>query len=539
MTAMDSSAETHPLSPEAYTAVVAERDRLGEENRRLQERLASIQHQLDWLKRQVFGEQSERRLRDAPPEQMSLGEGLETRDEPVAPPQQKIPAHTRRVSGEKPLEGEDESALFFDNSVPVQIIEVPNPELEGLAEDEYEVIGEKISHRLAQRPGSYVILKYVRQVIKRRDDQSLHCPPAPQGVLDNSRADVSFIAALMVDKFIYHQPLYRQHQRLKDNGIEASRPWLTALAHSAAALLEPIYAAQFDSVRESRVKAMDETPIKAGRKGKGKMKTGYFWPVYGERDEIVFPFFPSRAAKCVHEALGQPPPPQTPDEAPAVLISDGYSAYARYAEQAGLSHAQCWTHTRRQFVKAEKAEPDAAGYALDAIGELYAVEKHIREQALTGEKKRRHRVEHAKPVVERLFAWAEQQMDDAAFLPTNPLTKALGYLLERRAGLEVYLADPEVPIDTNHLERALRVIPMGRKNWMFAWTEVGAKYVGIFQSLLVTCRMQGINPYDYLVDVLQRINHHPAAEVHLLTPRLWKQHFANNPLRSPLHTLKA
>lgn len=536
MAAMDSGAKTRPLSVDEYAAVVVERDRLSEENRHLHERLASVQHDLDWLKRQLFGEKSERRLLDVPPEQMSLGEGLERTDEPLPPAQQKIPAHTRSAPQDKPFEGEDESALFFDDSVPVQIIEVPNPETEGLAEDAYEVIGEKLSHRLAQRPSSYVILKYVRQVIKRRDDQRLHCPPAPQGVLDNSRADVSFITGLIVDKFLYHQPLYRQHQRLKDNGIEASRPWLTGLVHSAAALLEPVYEAQFDSVRESRVKAMDETPIKAGRKGKGKMKTGYFWPVYGEREEIVFPFFPTRAAKCVHEALGQPPP-ELPDETPPVLISDGYSAYARYAEQAGLTHAQCWTHTRRQFVKAENAEPEAAAYALDAMGELYAMEKHIREQKLTGEKKRRHRVEHAKPVVERLFAWAEQQISDAAFLPTNPLTKALGYLLERRAGLEVYLADPEVPIDTNHLERALRVIPMGRKNFLFAWTEVGAKYVGIFQSLLVTCRMQGINPYDYLVDVLQRINEHPASEVHLLTPRLWKQHFAENPLRSPLHTL--
>ncbi len=528
---MDSRTETCPLPPEEYAAVVAERDRLGEENRHLHERLANVQHHLDWLKRQVFGEKSERRLLDVPPEQMSLGEGLETTAEPVPPAEQKIPAHTRRVPGDKPAKSEDESALFFDESVPVQIIEVPNPETEGLAEDEYEVIGEKLSHRLAQRPGSYVILKYVRQVIKRRDDQRLHCPPAPQGVLDNSRADVSFIAGLVVDKFIYHQPLYRQHQRLKDNGIEASRPWLTALVHSAAALLEPIYEAQFDSVRKSRVKAMDETPIKAGRKGKGKMKTGYFWPVYGEQAEIVFPFFPTRAAKCVHEALGQSPPDGS------VLISDGYAAYARYAEQSGLTNAQCWTHTRRQFVKAENAEPEAVNTALDAIGALYAVEAHIREQALTGEKKRRYRVEHAKPVVEHLFAWAEQQMSDAAFLPTNPLTKALGYLLERRVGLEVYLADPEVPIDTNHLERALRVIPMGRKNFLFAWSEVGAKYVGIIQSLLVTCRMHDINPYDYLVDVLLRINQHRACEVHLLTPRLWKQHFSDNPLRSLLHTL--
>jgi transposase len=527
---MDSCLQSAPSTlPEA----LAWGAQLQQDNRQLRERLAVLEHQLSWFKRQLFGAKSERRLLESPPGQMSLGEDWAGAAEGVAPPPQIIPAHTRTRPIEKPAdEEEDGSKLFFDASVPVEVIEVPDPALAGLAEDDYEVVGERVSHRLAQRPGSYVILQYVRRVIKRRDDQSLHCPPAPLGVFDHSRADVSFIAGMVVDKFVYHQPLYRQHQHLKDNGISASRPWLTTLVHRAGALLEPIYEAQFDSVRESRVKAMDETPIKAGRKGQGKMNTGWFWPVYGERQEIVFPFFPTRAAKCVHEALGQPPP-----GIDAVLISDGNSAYARYAEASGLTAAQCWSHTRRHFIRAEDAEPEAAAYALEAIGELYAVEALIREQGLAGEAKRRCRVENAKPVTERLFAWAEGQLAAGAFLPTNPLTKALGYLLERRAGLEVYLSDPDVPIDTNHLERALRVIPMGRKNFLFAWTEVGAKYVGIFQSLLVTCRMHGVNPYDYLVDVLQRIDRLPASQVHLLTPRLWKQHFADNPLRSPLHSL--
>jgi len=88
---------------------------------------------------------------------------------------------------------------------------------------------------------------------------------------------------------------------------------------------------------------------------------------------------------------------------------------------------------------------------------------------------------------------------------------------------------------TNHLERALRVIPMGRRNWLFTWTELGAKHVGIVQSLLTTCRLHEINPYDYLVDVLQRVGSHPASRVSELTPRLWKQRFASNPLRSDLY----
>ncbi len=113
----------------------------------------------------------------------------------------------------------------------------------------------------------------------------------------------------------------------------------------------------------------------------------------------------------------------------------------------------------------------------------------------------------------------------------------MSYARNRRLGLEVFLTDPDVPIDTNHIERALRVISMGRRSWLFCWTELGARDVGIIQSLLVTCRLHGVDPYTYLVDVLQRIAQHPASRVAELTPSLWKQHFADNPLRSDLHGL--
>ena len=104
--------------------------------------------------------------------------------------------------------------------------------------------------------------------------------------------------------------------------------------------------------------------------------------------------------------------------------------------------------------------------------------------------------------------------------------------LSREAGLRVFLANPQLPLDTNHLEREIRPIALGRKNWLFCWTEVGARHVGVVQSLLATCRLQGVDPYTYLVDVLQRIQTHPAREVRELTPRRWKNRFADQPLRS-------
>jgi transposase len=169
--------------------------------------------------------------------------------------------------------------------VPVETIAVPNPEIAGLAPAAYEIIGERVTHRLAQRPGSYVVLKYVRQVVKRKDVGTLSCPPTPAGVLEGGRADVSFLAGLLVDQFLYHLPLYRQHQRLLGAGIAVSRPWLTQQVLAVALLLAPIVAAQLAAIRACRVKAMDETPIKAGYKGPGKLKTGYFWPLWGDTDD--------------------------------------------------------------------------------------------------------------------------------------------------------------------------------------------------------------------------------------------------------------
>jgi len=240
----------------------------------------SLQHQLDWFQRQMFGTKSERLRALESAQQLSLGEVLAAPEETAAAKERPVAAHTRRQAQQDAAVGDAESVPFFDEArVPVETIEVPDPHIQGLSSDEYEVISQKVSYRLAQRPGSYVVLKYLRSVTKRRDTQALSCPPAPTGVIEGSRADVSFLAGMLVDKFAYHLPLYRQHQRLEHSGITISRPWLTQLSQRSIALLEPIYEAQLDSIRNSLVKAMDETPVKAGRKERGKMRLAYFWPV--------------------------------------------------------------------------------------------------------------------------------------------------------------------------------------------------------------------------------------------------------------------
>jgi transposase len=490
-------------------------------NQQLAARVDALTRQVEWFKQQVFGSKSERRLPAPDGSQPSLGEWVqgETPDDASTV---TIAEHRRRRGTEPSDEDVEEGGLRFDESVPVEEIRIPSATPVG----DGEIVSVKTTYKLAQRPASYVILKYVREVVKKREDGTLSCPPAPPSVLGKSFADVSLLAGLIIDKFRYHLPLYRQHQRMEAAGIHLARSTLTGLVHRTADLLQPIYAAQLASVLKSRVLTMDETPIKAGRKGHGGMKTAFFWPVYGDKDEVVFPFSPSRAAAMVREVLG---------EYCGVLISDGYQAYERYAEQAHkVIHAQCWSHTRRHFVKAEDVEPELTTVALGFIRRLYDEEAELKRKSFDDAKQIEERAKRCKPIVDDFFAWLGRTLDERLLLPSNPFTEAAGYTLDREAALRVFLEFPNVPIDTNHLEREIRPIALGRKNWLFCWTEVGAECVGIVQSLLATCRLQDVDPYTYLVDVLQRIDDHPFAEVAKLTPRLWKEHFAGDLLRSAI-----
>lgn len=488
----------------------------------LKAHVEQLTQQLDWFKRQLFGRKSERRLIEPDPNQPLLN-GFGSESISTAAVEQETVTYQRRKSKHRDEGCVTDQGLRFDASVPIETIQLSVAQ--ELAKG-FEPVSEKITYRLAQRPGSYVVLKYIQPVVKRKSDGCLITIPAPDSLWAGSLVDVSVVAGIVVDKFAYHLPLYRQHQRLGMNGITVARSSLTHWVHKAGALLKPIYLAQLRHILRSKTLAMDETPIKAGRSGKGKMNAAWYWPIYGEADEIAFTFAQTKARSHIDKTLVG---------FKGTLLTDGAAAYARFAaDRDGVVHAQCWAHTRRQFERALTDEPQGANEGLDLIGQLYAIEKTNRDEAMDAADTLAARTAHALPAVDAFFAWLDEQRHRMDWLPSQPFAKALAYAAEREGALRVYLSDPAVAIDTNHLERALRPIPMGRRNWLFCWTEVGAEHVGIIQSLICTCRLQNINPYTYLVDVLQRIAIHPDSEVEQLTPRVWKSLFADEPLRSDL-----
>jgi len=511
----------------SYEALSVERDQFKSE-------VQELRSQLEWFRQQIFGSHSERQI--ISPDQLALFLGVPPQEgQQQEPPGTTVAAHKRRKK--RTGKESNDTGLRFDPEVPQKIIDLVCPELDGPDADQYEVVGYKESYRLASTPGTSVVLCYRRPVVKHKPTEVLSQPPAPLGPLGHAQVDVSFLAGMLVDKFLYHTPLYRQHQKLQDQGVTLSSGTLTNWVQRSISLLEPVAEAVHEIIVSGSHIKIDETPIKAGRSkkanpkvtgSKGRMKQGWLWPMLGEHGDIAFHYSPSRALQVLAQTLD--------GKFSGVLQSDGYEVYARYAAlHENIIHALCWSHTRRMFLKAEQSDPLAVKQILTMIALLYRIERQLRERSANAEEIVRIRQARSERCVKRIFRWVKEQRQKPELLPKSPLAKALNYTASREAGLRVFLSDSWVALDTNDLERALRIIPMGKKNWMFCTTEMGAEHVAIIQTLLASCRAHGVNPYDYLVDVLQRIDIHPAKQVQLLTPRLWQTHFANDPMRSPLY----
>ena len=489
------------------------------ENTRLKAEIATLKNKLKWLERHVFGRKSEKQ-KETNPLQLSFDFGDDL--EPVETPEYEeiaVKAHKKRVK-KRPNNLVTKEGLRFEEGTPIETIQVKPEGIESLPDDQVMV---RHHYKIAQNPKTYKVLHIEYHSIKRGDE--IFNPPVQPAVFDKSIADVSFLAMMLLDKFLYHLPLYRQHQRLKAAGIHVSRASLVNWVTRLGQLLAPIADAQKASILLSAILAIDETPVKAGRDlAKKKMKTGCIWPMIGDQNEILFSFTPTKNFSDLTRVIG---------DYQGTLLTDGNTTYKAYCEACSdRTLANCWVHTRRYFERAEQDQPDGSKKALGMIGALYHIEDKIKQKKLEGVEKRDFRQTHSLPIVDQFFTWVNDQIRRSNGSSKEPFNIALNYAAVREKMLRIYLDDPDCHPDTNHLERALRVIPMGRKNWLFAWNEIGADTLCIIQSLIVTCKMQQIDPYVYLVDVLQRVGEYPASKVADLTPRRWKEKFAADPMKS-------
>ena len=337
------------LQAEPAATIAAQEGQIGE----LAARVAALTAQTARLQRGLRGPRSEKRA-----------EGADGSD-----------GRARRRGG-RSGRGKDrgdavsDTGLRFNGQAPVIDITVTPPETEGLSEDGYEVISERVRCRPATLEFKHVVIRYHHIKVKIRGTGALAGAPARESVFKNSCADVSFVAGLLIDKFLWHLPLCRRRRMLAAAGITVNRGSLSQWANRAIALLKPIHDAQWRSVLRSAVIQMDETPIRAGRRpGKpGRMKKGYLWPALGDRGEVVFPFAASRQHRHAAAFLG---------DYAGTLVSDGCGAYeACAAARSGAVRRQgCWVHTRRNFWEAKVDHPAVAGEALARIAALCRIEE--------------------------------------------------------------------------------------------------------------------------------------------------------------------
>ncbi|MCY3940227.1 MAG: transposase [Gammaproteobacteria bacterium] len=346
--------ELFGLAGTQSTIIAALQDKLTEEVAKN----SALRDQLARYERQQYGRSSEKRRNAATASEGGASDGAATPDAGEDEPEteKKAGKTTEKTAGKTPQGGVkgrtkdrgdavNGAGLRFGPEATVIDIDVMPPEIEGLAADEFELISERVCCKLASVPVRHVVLRYHYKKAKIMSSGALVCAPAVEGVFKNSCADVTFIAGMLVDKFAWHLPLYRQHQMLAGSGITVNRKSLSGWANRAISLLEPVFEAQCRSVLDSSVIVMDETPVRVGRDpGKpGKMKQCYYWPVLGDRDEVVFHFAPSRAHHHVERFLG---------DFEGTLVSDGYGAYAAYAETRGAAVRQqnCWAYVAVIFM---------------------------------------------------------------------------------------------------------------------------------------------------------------------------------------------
>lgn len=475
-----------------------------------QEQIDALRHELDQLKRMLFGAKSER---------IAPAFAPDAEKETITYQRKKRPA--------KPHPGR---AKLPDHLPVRQVIIEPEKDTTGMVR-----IGEDVTRKLEFIPGTLEIVEYIRPRYARpaqdqNDDlAAIVQAPAPDQVLPKSIAGAGLLTQIIIAKYIDHLPLYRQQQMfLRDFGYEVSSSTLGDWFGAGCTVLKPLFVALIKQVLEATYLQGDESRIGVLEKGEDKKKDkshryptkvrkvhlGYMWvfrnPVAGG---VLFAYRPGRGAKVLNETLA---------DFKGKLQSDGYSAYTAYLKKhEGVELVSCLAHIRRKFFDARKNDPDRADLALRACQYLYRIEDKCRERGVGPEVRQRMRRRYARPAYEALLDWVHASLPDS--LPKSGIGKALSYAANHLPRLRHYLEDGRVEIDNNQIENKIRPLALGRKNYLFAGSRKGAERAAMMYSFLSTCKEHDVNPREWLKDVLLRINDHPINRIEELLPSEWKK----------------
>ena len=391
---------------------------------------------------------------------------------------------------------------------------------------ELHAMGEDVSERLDIVPAQFrVIVTRRPKYACRACEEVVVQAPAPARLVEGGIPTEATVAYVLVSKYADHLPLYRQAQIYARQGVNLDRSTLADWVGKAAFLLRQVHERLFERLKASTKLFADETTAPVLDPGRGRTKTGQFFAY--ARDErpwggadppgVTYLYAPNRKAEQPIRHL---------QGFTGVLQVDGYAGYNTLAGKNAVSLAFCWSHVRRKFYDLAQGGPaPIASEALLRITELYRIESDIRGRF--AEERRDVRQARSRPIVEALEPWLHAKL--LLVSQKSKLADAIRYALSRWAGLSRFLDDGRVEIDSNVVERAIRPIALNRKNALFAGSDGGAEHWAVVASLIETCKLNGVDPQAYLVDVIARIvDGHPQSQIDDLLP--WA--YAPQPLKA-------
>ena len=321
----------------------------------------------------------------------------------------------------------------------------------------------------------------------------------PDHPIERCKADVGLIAYIMVSKFADHLPLYRQNGIFEREGVDIPRATQTSWVLQTYEALRPLEKALKQAVLEGEILYTDDSIIPLQVKGRGKVQKARLWAyVRGGTDPplTVYDFSHDRSKKRPLDFLG---------DYQGYVQADAYSGYDELFRRQGVIEVGCWVHARRYFDEAVSSRKLEATEIMARIGQLYKIEAECAD--LKPEPRHQIRQERSRPLMDNLFARIEELK--AQTIPSEPLRKAVDYALNQRQALYRYLEDGRLKPDNNIAENAIRPLALGRKNWLFAASERGARATALFLGLIQSCKACRVNPWEYLDDLLRRIDESP------------------------------
>lgn len=483
---------------------------LRQEIARSQQEITTLRQQLDALCRRLYGKTSER----VSPDQLRLAFAQLANEpgpatDPIEMDSGERPGpekrrRARRPTGRRPLPAH----------LPRRRVEIDVPEADktcacGHAKTR---IGETVAEKLEYVPASLHVIETARLKYA-----CAHChtgvveAAAPPQAVEKSLAAEGLLAQVVVAKYVDHLPLYRQSRIFLREGVDLSRSTLCGWVADVATALAPIG----DELRRQIVGASylhtDDTTITILEDGVGS-RTGRLWTYLDRlRSQVVFDATETRARAGPEAVLAD----FTGD-----LQADAYTGYDALFATGRIREIGCWAHTRRGFVDAFQTDVRAA-LMVALIQRLYQVERDAAEWS--AEARQAVRREQSVSILAQIAT--EREALAATVLPKSPLGEAVRYLTNQWAALQRYVEDGHLGIDNNPAENQLRGIAVGRKNWLFAGSLEGARRAALLYSLVQSCALIGVPPFDYLRDVLLRVATHPQHRIAELTPKGWAATF--------------